>query len=361
MTQSVTIPVTLSDRSYEVVIEAGGAARIGELLPERLTPEKAFVITHPHLEELLADVTKSLGRRGIESVVVEVPDGESSKSLSSAERVLERMASERGHRNDLVVTFGGGVLSDLGGFVASVYARGIPVVHVPTTLLAQVDAAIGGKTGVNLSSGKNLVGTFHQPSFVLCDVSLMRTLPDEEFVAGLAEVIKCGLIADVDILDLINEGSELLLARDQVVLTRVVAAAVQVKAQVVSRDETEKGDRAFLNYGHTFAHAVELAQGYGGVRHGEAVSLGMMTAAYLANELGMLDSGGVDTHRRTLEAVGLPVTAQLRIEELEPGWAVDKKYDHGLRFVLLEGLGNPRSVGDVDRDVLTKALERMTS
>lgn len=361
MTKHMTIPVALRDRSYDVVVEPGASHRVGELLPTEHSPEKAFVITHPQLVGMMQPARESLARRSIDSIVIEVPEGESSKSLASAERVLEEMARHRGHRSDLVVTFGGGVLTDLGGFVASVYARGVPVVHLPTTLLAQVDAAIGGKTGVNLSSGKNLAGTFHQPALVICDVSLLRTLPDPELIAGLAEVIKCGLIADGDILELIAQRSEGIRARDESILTEVVAAAVRVKAEIVSRDETEKGERVFLNYGHTFAHAIELAQGYAGLRHGEAVALGMMAAAYLANGLGMLDADAVDTHRRTLDLVGLPVSARLRVEELEPGWSVDKKFQDGLRFVLLEGIGHPRSVGGVDREVLEKALERMSS
>jgi 3-dehydroquinate synthase len=347
--------VELGRRSYTVHIGTDLASRIGELLPRGLAPEKAILITHPGLATAARPVEESLRNAGIEVHPVEVAEGEGSKRWDAAGEILEQMAAAALHRRDMVVSFGGGVVTDLAGFVASTYARGIPVVHAATTLLAQVDAAIGGKTGVNLTSGKNLAGTFHQPAAVICDVALLRTLPEEEFTSGMAEVVKYGLIADPTILELLSDR----VVRDEGPLEEIVTRSVSVKAEIVAADETERGARAFLNYGHTFAHAFELARGYGGIRHGEAVALGMMAAAYTANELGRIDVGLVDVHRRTLEAVGLPVAARFGFDELEPAWLRDKKYDRGVRFVLLAGPARPEAGVLVEREVVERALERL--
>jgi 3-dehydroquinate synthase len=271
------------------------------------------------------------------------------------------MADAPAHRHDLVISVGGGVVSDLAGFVASTYARGLPVVHVATSLLGQVDAAIGGKTGVNLPQGKNLVGTVHQPIAVICDVAALDTLPDEELRSGMAEVIKYGLIGDPELLDLILVRSDDILRRDPQILEELVVRSARAKASVVAEDEFERGSRAALNYGHTFAHALEQASGYSGLRHGEAVALGMMAAAHLANELGRIDGGAVDLHRRTLEAVGLPVSAALGIEELESAWMRDKKYKEGVRFVLLRDIGVVETGIRVEKQVVARALERMST
>lgn len=352
------ILVDLGSRSYRVLVGSGVVRRLAGFVAAR-RPGKVFVITHPSLHSRAAEVAATLEAEGSAVSVLEVPEGEASKTMGVAEDLCEQIAAAEGHRNDVVVTFGGGVISDLGGFVASIYARGIDVIHVPTTLLGQVDAAIGGKTGVNLSTGKNLVGTFHQPRWVLCDVDLLSGLPSEEFVSGLAEVVKYGLIAEPSILNIVFERAADVLDRDPSVVTDLVEASVRVKAGIVSRDEREGDVRAFLNYGHTFAHAIELARGYGAIRHGEAVSLGMMAAAHLAHVLGRLDAGAVAVHRRTLEAVGLPTTAELSYEELLPAWRRDKKFEGDVRFVLLKALGEPEAGVRADRQTLELALERM--
>jgi 3-dehydroquinate synthetase len=233
----------------------------------------------------------------------------------------------------------------------------MPVVHVPTTLLGMVDAAIGGKTGVNLPAGKNLVGTFHQPSAVICDTSFLSTLPAPEFTAGLAEVAKYGFISEPRILDILERG----VAAVRENIEDIVLTSARIKCNVVAHDERESGVRETLNYGHTFAHAIEVTSGYGSIRHGEAVSLGMMAAAHLAAVLGRLDELSVDRHRGVLEAVGLPVRASLDIEELDRAWVRDKKYKGGVRFVLLSRLGHAETGIVAPRGALIEALERLAA
>jgi 3-dehydroquinate synthase len=289
-----------------------------------------------------------------------VPEGEVAKSLGTAETLYAALGDADAHRGDLVVSFGGGVVCDVAGFVASTYNRGMPVAHVPTSVTAQVDAAIGGKTAVNLPHGKNLVGTFHQPVAVLCDVALLRALPDDELRSGLAEVCKYGFIADPSLLDLLQQQTNALFARDEDVLVEVVTRSAAIKAEIVSADERETtGRRAHLNYGHTFAHAIEKTTGFGVVRHGEAVSLGMMAAAYLARELDRIDEAAVSVHRRVLGSLRLPVTAKLDVDALEAAWKRDKKYRGGIRFVLLERIGRPESGVEAPRDAVQRAIERL--
>ncbi|MDQ3983090.1 MAG: 3-dehydroquinate synthase, partial [Actinomycetota bacterium] len=321
-----------------------------------------FVVTHPELEERAAEALASLSAAGLKTHTLTVAAGEASKSVAVGAGLLGELARLGAHRHDLVVGFGGGVVTDLAGFVASTFNRGVPVVHVPTTLLAQVDAAIGGKTAVNLPEGKNLVGTFHQPRAVVCDVEVLRTLPREELVAGLAEVVKYGTIADPTLLDLVVARSDEVLDRDPGVLTEVVTRSAAIKAAVVALDETEAGARAHLNYGHTFGHAIEHVSARGGApsRHGEAVALGMMAAAFAAHQLGRIDDAAVAAHRRALEAAGLPVSATYELGDLEDAWQHDKKYRRGVRFVLLNGLGRPEAGVEIDRNTLQMALRRLS-
>jgi 3-dehydroquinate synthase len=259
-----------------------------------------------------------------------------------------------------VVAVGGGVITDLSGFVASTFNRGMPVVHVPTTLLAQVDAAIGGKTGVNLPQGKNLVSTFHQPRLVVCDVGVLESLPVAELRAGMAEVAKYGFISDPELLEILESKAGDLLDGEPHLLADVVARSVEIKAGVVSADELERGGRAVLNYGHTFAHAIEHAAGYEGIRHGEAVALGMMAAAHLARGLDRIDDAVVAAHRRVLQSLELPVTASLDYDTLHEAWLRDKKYEGGVRFVLLGDLGRAEPGITAPREAVEEALKRLS-
>lgn len=354
-----TIDVDLPDGAYQVLVGAGIATKLHEFLPSLPDAEKAFVVTHPSLESLAAPVLDALSARGLAIEVVTVPEGESSKSLAAVESLYERLADAAAHRADPVVSVGGGVVCDLAGFVASTYNRGLPLIHVPTSLLAQVDAAIGGKTGVNLPHGKNLVGTFYQPLAVYCDVDMLRTVPDAEFTSGLAEVIKHGLIADPDLLEVVERDAGALAARDADLLVEVVARSVGVKAGIVAADEREQSGRAHLNYGHTFAHALEQTAGFSGLRHGDAVALGMMAAAYLAHDMGRIDEDDVLRHRRVLEAVGLPTRVEVGADDLESAWTRDKKHRGGVRFVLLAAIGKPEAGVLAPREAVVRALQRL--
>ena len=335
-----------------VYVGDGSCLVLGSL-PVAREAEKVFVVSHPSLESIATSVSRSVSN----AETLMVPEGETSKTLGGAAILYERLAASAAHRHDLIIGVGGGVVTDLAAFVASTYNRGMPVVHVPTTLLGMVDAAIGGKTGVNLPAGKNLVGTFHQPSAVICDTSVLSTLPAPEFTAGLAEVAKYGFISEPRILDILERG----LAAVQENIEDIVLTSARIKCSVVARDERESGLRETLNYGHTFAHAIEVTGGYGSIRHGEAVSLGMMAAAHLAAVLGRLDETSVDRHRGVLEAVGLPVRASLDIEELDRAWVRDKKYRGGVRFVLLSRLGHAEIGIVAPRGALIEALERLAA
>ena len=355
------VRVQLEGRSYDVVIGEGAVQEMGDLLPELPGAEKAFVVTHPSLHGYSAGVLDRLKAAGLEPIVFFVPEGERCKSLESVADLYDKLSANEAHRHDLVVTFGGGAVSDCGGYVASTFARGLPLVHLPTTLLAQVDASIGGKTAVNLRSGKNLVGTIYQPRLVISDVAFVATCPPEENRSGLAEVIKYGFIADPALLDLVATEMDRILAAEPDVLARVVARCAAIKAEIVSIDEHENGVRAHLNYGHTFAHAIEKVNEYSGIRHGEAVALGMMAAAYLSHELGLLDESAVDLHRSILMSAGLPTTSTLELTELEEAWRLDKKYKNGVRFVLLSAVGRPQAGIEAPRTALLRSLERLRS
>ncbi|MDQ3985237.1 MAG: 3-dehydroquinate synthase, partial [Actinomycetota bacterium] len=273
----------------------------------------------------------------------------------------------------LVVGMGGGVVTDLAGFVASTLNRGMPCLHVATTLMAQVDAAIGGKTAVNLAHGKNLVGTFYQPLAVICDVETLVTLGEREVRNGLAEVVKYGLIGDPELLATVENRAPDLLKAEPELMTEVVARCVRYKAAIVAEDERdETGKREWLNYGHTFAHAIEAATGFGAVAHGEAVGLGMVLAARAARLLDRVNDACVMRHERAVETVGLPLDLQLDFEALKSAWAHDKKYRRGVRFVLLlqpesmeaelreRGEGVPESGVEVPDEVLAEAVGSMS-
>lgn len=353
------VPVR-TDPSYEVVVGCGIVSRVAELCPAPPDAETAMVLHQPALAAVAGIVADGFEGVGLETHLLELDDGEPAKTLHGAEVLFERLAEAGLHRQDVLISVGGGAATDVVGFVASTFNRGMPVIHLPSSLLAQVDAAVGGKTAVNLERGKNLVGTFHQPIGVVCDVAILRSLPDDEFVSGLAEVVKYGLIADPSLLDLVTAGAQRL-REDEDELRALVARSVAIKAGIVARDERDVGERAWLNYGHTFAHAIEHAAGYGSLRHGEAVALGMMAAAYTAEELGRLDRSEVETHERALSAAGLPTTARLDLDALEEAWSHDKKYRGGARFVLLSGIGRPEPGVRVPRAALATAIERMAT
>lgn len=353
------VVVPLGDRSYEIFVGDGIAADAASFIALPADCERGILLTHPSLRVVADRVADGFGAAGLETAVVEVPEGERSKSLQVAGELYERLAAAGVHRHDVVIGVGGGVITDLAGFVAGTYLRGIAAIHVPSTLLGQVDAAIGGKAAVNLPQGKNLVGVFHQPLAVVCDVSLLDGLPEEELRAGLAEVVKYGFIADPGLLSLVESEADRILRRDRPTLIDLVVRCAAAKASLVAADERDEGRRMQLNYGHTFAHAIENAVGYRGIRHGEAVALGMVAAAYLAQEMGMIDADLVDRHRSVLRAVGLPIAASVDIGRLEDAWAHDKKYRRGVRFVLLKDLAHPVVDVEAPADAVQRAVARL--
>jgi shikimate kinase/3-dehydroquinate synthase len=356
-----TVVVPLAERSYEVYVGPGLVKRMSTLLPDLEGAEKAFVVTHESLRPLGRDVVEALSSRGLSTTVLTVPEGEEAKSLEVAGVLYRQLSDAAAHRHDVLVGVGGGVITDVAGFVASTYARGMPLIHVPTTLLGQVDAAVGGKTALNLPRGKNLIGTFYQPRAVMCDVDLLATCPVEEIRSGMAEVAKYGFIADSDLLAYVESNGRRVYECDVDVLVETVSRSVAIKASIVAADEREAGERAILNYGHTFAHAIEHAAGFGRIRHGEAVSIGMMAAAHLAHELGRITDEVVEVQRRVLSSLDLPVSARLSMDELERGWALDKKQLRGVRFVLLSDLGKPEAGVEAPRELIARALERLAS
>lgn len=359
MTSPVEIKVEVPGKPYSVWVGAGLLERAGELLPLPDAIEVAVLIED-------AAVAAAHGSRAAAGLAAACPrverepvrGGEVAKTLGRTEDLARALARSGVHRHDLIVGLGGGALGDLAGFVAATYHRGTAFALMPTTLLAMVDASIGGKTAVNIPEGKNLVGAFHQPIGVVADVTTLASLPDEELASGMAEVVKHGLIADAEILKIVAGERDAIAGRDAVTMTRLVARAAAVKARVVAEDETEQGSRAFLNYGHTLGHALESLSGFTRWRHGEAVAIGMHFAAHLAPMLGFADR--VAEHVAAIEACGLPLRgAGPSFEDAAGAMRRDKKYRGGLRFVVLEDLGRPRLVLDVPEDVLRSAYERV--
>ena len=351
-----TVRVELGERSYDVHVGPGLLDCLDELLPPLPHAERAVVIADANVASWAGPAVGSLGRR-LDVQVLEVPAGERSKSLDVAAGLLEELGRRGVRRHDAVVALGGGMAGDLAGFVASVYQRGTAVVQLPTSLLAMVDAAIGGKTAVNLSSGKNLAGTFHQPAVVVADTRTLSTLPEREYRSGLAEIAKYGFSLDPPILDILEAGRERIAARDPDLLEELVARSAGIKAGIVAEDELDLEDRrAILNYGHTFGHALELDGGYETWLHGEAVSVGLVFAAALAGACGLLDAGAVERHRTILDALGLPTRATFEAAAMSGRWSMDKKHRGVQHWVLLRGIGDPVVTADVGPEAIDAAL-----
>ena len=334
-----TLTVELNDRSYPITIGAG-LLRLPALLQAAVPASDVLLVSNTTVAPLYAkSVTSALEGRNVVEVIL--PDGERHKSLATAGRVFDVLVANRLGRDAMVLALGGGVVGDIAGFAAACYQRGIGYVQMPTTLLAQVDSSVGGKTGVNHSGGKNLIGAFYQPQSVIADTDTLATLPDRELRAGLAEVIKYGCVWDPLLFDWLDHNMDKLLARDVDALTYSIARSCEIKATVVAKDEREQNLRAILNFGHTFGHAIEAATGYETYLHGEAVGLGMLIAADLSHRLGMIDGAIRDRVRDILVKAGLPTEAPRigagRALEL---MQMDKKVLAGtVRLVLLEKLG----------------------
>jgi 3-dehydroquinate synthase len=361
------ISVELGERSYEVLVGASLLGRADRLLTDLLLSrgwKRVSLITDKNVgPRYSGTVAGSLSRADLEVTVASVEAGEKSKNGRTAMALVDFMARSLLARSDLVVALGGGVVGDLAGFAASVYKRGIDVLHVPTTLMAQVDSSIGGKTGVNLEHGKNLVGTFHQPVAVLCDVEVLATLAPREYASGLAEVAKYSFLMPDVFSPSIESRGEFIRDPRHPQIAQVVMTCAWIKSQVVAADERDKGPRVVLNYGHTLGHALEAAAEYeGSCTHGEAVSIGMVFAAQVAEKLGVASSGLAERHRRVLRKMGLPVRPAgpaPDFDKVAGHLAQDKKSKGDLTMVLLEEEGSPVVRGDIDLDVLAGCYARL--
>lgn len=344
-----TVIEVAGERPYHVVV---GRDLLGSLPPLVATSAQVAVVFCAPLRTHADRVMDVLRAAGIAVLPLEVPDAEAGKSIEVAARCWDALGGARFTRTDAVVGIGGGAVTDLAGFVAACWLRGVPVVQMPTSVLAMVDAAVGGKTGVNTAAGKNLVGAFHPPAGVLCDLSTLDTLPQAELTTGLAEVVKCGFIADPGILDLVSSGDPIGDA-----LPELVERSIRVKADVVSVDLRESGVREILNYGHTLGHAIEKVEGYRW-RHGNAISVGLVYAAALSHRAGRLDAASVARHREILAGVGLPVRYRADAwPDLLDAMRLDKKTRGArLRFVVLDGIGLPGILTDPDERLLAAAF-----
>jgi 3-dehydroquinate synthase len=342
-------------------VGAGTIASVGSLLPEMPGASTAFVVADRTVSaRWFEPLAASLSEAGLAAVTLTVPSGEDAKTLRVYETLLHQLATQEAHRDDPVVALGGGAVGDLAGFVASTYMRGVPFVQVPTTLLAQVDAAIGGKAAVNLPEGKNLVGAFAQPRLVVADVETLTTLSERDFRSGLAEVAKYGLTLDVELLDALERDPAPVLARDIATLEWLVTRCVAAKARTVAEDERDDGLRLILNYGHTLGHALERLDAFAGRSHGEAVAVGMVFAARLAESRRVAPAGLAARTARLLASFGLETDGSLPDpDDILSAFRLDKKYRGGVRFVLLEDVGRAVVVDDVSDDELRGVLRTM--
>ncbi|HXE91472.1 MAG TPA: 3-dehydroquinate synthase [Terriglobales bacterium] len=356
------ILIRVEPRPYRVRIARGLLRNAGRELRRVFgrTPPRCFVVTVPPARRWARVVSGSLRRAKIEHAVLAMADGERAKALSAVESLAERLVRAGADRKSVLVGVGGGVTGDVTGFLASIYMRGIDHVQVPTTLLAQVDAAIGGKTGVNLAAGKNLLGSFHQPRLVLTDPEVLATLPERDFRAGLFEALKCGVIRDARIFDFMERERERLLQRDPKALAWLIASCVRVKAAVVAADERERGLRRILNFGHTVGHALEAATGYRRLRHGEAVGWGMIAAAEIGHAMGRTSAAAAGRIARAVAAYGPLPRLHVSAEEVLRRLAADKKtVDGATHFVLARRIGQVEIVPDVPARVVARAVERL--
>jgi 3-dehydroquinate synthase len=355
------VNVALGPRSYRILIAPGLLDKLGSTCARLFPGGKCAVITDRNVAPLYLDRTlRSLKAAGLAANPVIVPAGETAKNLKVVSHCYDRLADVRLERKSFLVALGGGVVGDLAGFVAATYLRGIAFVQCPTTLLAQVDSSVGGKVGVNLAAGKNLVGAFHQPRLVLCDLDTLASLPEREYRSGLAEVIKYGIIAGRQLFTRLERKLDALLARDSAELAAVVASSCELKADVVAEDETEGGRRAILNYGHTIGHAIEAISRYGKFLHGEAISIGQVAASHISRELAGLPARDVARITQLFTRAGLPVAIKLdnrQRSRLLEAMLLDKKVGGGeIRFVLAKAIGEVVYGQPVSRELIERYI-----
>ena len=361
-----TVKVPLGTRSYSILIDRGLMKGLGAECARLNLGGRCAVISDANVTPLYAAaVQRLLKKAGFEATLITVPAGETAKSLKTVQACYDELASHRLERKSFIVALGGGVTGDMAGFVAATYLRGIAFVQIPTTLLAQVDSSVGGKVGVNLKAGKNLVGAFYQPRIVLCDLDTLKTLPEREYRAGLAEVIKYGIIYDASLFEQLERDMAKLLKRDAKTLGGIIGRCCEIKADVVGQDETESGLRAILNFGHTIGHGLEAISGYGKYLHGEAISIGQVAAARLSAKLLGLPAGEVRRIHQLFKGAGLPTEVRLdqkRLGQLFGAMKLDKKVSGGeIKFVLARKIGQVEFGQKVPLELIPEVLSSTDS
>ena len=353
-----TLTVDIKDQPYPIHIGAGLLDR-ADLITPHLAQKRVAIVTNTTVGPLYsARLRAALAAFGVESFEIVLPDGEIHKNWQTLTQIFDQLIEKRCERKTTLIALGGGVVGDMTGFAAATYQRGVPYIQIPTTLLAQVDSAVGGKTAINHPQGKNMIGAFYQPKLVLADTELLNTLPKREFSAGMAEVIKYGLIRDLPFFEWLEGNIEKIMARDRDALVHAIYESCRNKAEVVADDEKETGIRAILNFGHTFGHAIETATNYREYLHGEAVAIGVVLAAELSRGLGYLSVHDCERIKKVLAAVRLPIDApNLGVDKFLELMSADKKVDAGkIHFVLLHRIGGAYLDGDVPRQSLTEVL-----
>lgn len=358
------VHLNLDPYSYSITIDQNILGNLGQWIVPETKSDKVAVVTDEVVSKLYGDIVlKSLRDFEFDVRMIQVPSGEENKSLTWFSKIHDSLIDHQMDRNSTLIAFGGGVIGDLSGFVAATFMRGISWIQVPTTLLAQVDASVGGKTAINHSKGKNMVGAFHQPSLVLIDVDTLHDLAERDVVSGLAEIIKHGVIMNEPLFSLIEKNLTKILRLVPEVLIEIIAESCANKAYVVENDEKENGLRSTLNYGHTFAHALEVLTDYNTFRHGEAVAVGMNCAAQLSVHLGMLDPCELDRQNTLLQNAGLPIQIpRIQSEKFLEAMYLDKKTSHGkLKLILIEEIGKVKiRTGIPDNEILT-VIEKCTT
>ncbi len=370
--ETETVPISLGERSYTIHIRRGLLPAIGDYVPFDMTGRALFVLTDENVSVpwggQVYEALKACGPHSVQ--LLALPTGEQTKSFNNLERVIAWLLDHGVERGSVLFAVGGGVIGDLGGFAAATVLRGIHYVQVPTSLLAQVDSSVGGKTGINAPQGKNLVGAFYQPQSVVCDLAALDTLPRREVLAGYAEIVKYGLIGDAEFFLWLEQNGEKVCALDPAALAKAVAVSCRKKAEIVAADEREHGQRALLNLGHTFGHALEAAAGYDGrLLHGEAVAIGMVLAFRLSHRAGLCRESDADRVEAHLAAVGLPTRISMIFPPLDVDaqtlaglMKTDKKMEQGrLRFIVVNGIGKAHVSADIDPQDVLAVLEHSSA
>jgi len=357
-----TLQVSLGARSYPIYIGTDLLSQ-GHLLAQHIQHKEVCIVTNTTVSPLYLESLLTLLPKDFQCETVVLPDGEQYKSLLELNQIFDQLLTSRFSRQVTLIALGGGVIGDMTGFAAACYQRGVPFIQIPTTLLSQVDSSVGGKTAVNHALGKNMIGAFYQPQCVIADTNTLNTLDDRQLSSGLAEVIKYGLINDLDFFEWLETNMAGLRAREPHLLAEAIERSCQDKADIVAKDEREQGLRALLNLGHTFGHAIETGMGYGEVLHGEAIAIGMMMAADLSQRMGWLTPQDIDRMSRLFVAAGLPVTTptEMKLTQFMSLMAVDKKVQNGvIRLVLLKSIGHAVMCDDYEPVKLTDTLTFFT-